>query len=406
MQERNARVALANALKTAREHVRGLITDAQIVKQANLILREDAAREHAAAAKSAHAKGVRSLPFDGPEKIASRGAFNSWMNTNPKLPPSEKQLLAVVLVIRRFAASRNDARLSPRDIRHWTELYRAAKTTPSKRSHGASVPSPQALPTSEPSTADDSLAAAVHLEATARALPRLSALHYVNIARLGLLLLEAGHPVDLPDHLPADMNPMAWLQVEHQILQELRRVELPLKRYTSDFDLRSLERGDVLVFDTELYTRGRPPAQQALPLTGDLNHDPFLHFLRGDTRVIMPIDPQWITTGTARSEFCSRSTELMGMCLVKRQLRPGDGPLIGKNTQVLQYVASPLILGLCDPRHVDPELTSQSRWEMPSSAEIARQLVEADAADSMPPPAAALDSCRANAWPPPDDAPF
>ncbi|MFD3427327.1 hypothetical protein [Nocardia fluminea] len=63
----------------------------------------------------------------------------------------------------------------------------------------------------------------------------------------------------------------------------------------------------------------------------------------------MPIDPQWITTGTARSEFRSRSTELMGMCLVKRQLRPGDGPLIGKNTQVLQYVASPLILGLCDP---------------------------------------------------------
>ncbi|MFD3427326.1 hypothetical protein [Nocardia fluminea] len=42
---------------------------------------------------------------------------------------------------------------------------------------------------------------------------------------------------------------------------------------------------------------------------------------------------------------------------------------------------------------------------MPSSAEIARMLAEVDD-DSMPPPAAALDPCRANVWPPPDDAPF
>lgn len=71
----------------------------------------------------------------------------------------------------------------------------------------------------------------------------------------------------------------------------------------------------------------------------------------------------------------------------------------------MQYVASPLILGLRDPRHVDPELTSQVRWEMANSAEIARQLVEADD-DSVPPPAATLDPCPANAWPPPDGAPF
>ncbi|MGV9540154.1 hypothetical protein [Nocardia beijingensis] len=49
----------------------------------------------------------------------------------------------------------------------------------------------------------------------------------------------------------------------------------------------------------------------------------------------MPIDPQWITTGTARSECPSGIPALMGMYLVKRQLRPGNGPFIGKNTQVL-----------------------------------------------------------------------
>ncbi|MFD3427328.1 hypothetical protein [Nocardia fluminea] len=112
------------------------------------------------------------------------------------------------------------------------------------------------------------LAAAVSLEATARALPRLSALHYANIARLGLLLREAGHSVDLPDHLPADMNPMAWLQVEHQILQGAAASRAAAQTLYARLRPASLERGDVLVFDTELYTRGRPPAQQVLPLTG------------------------------------------------------------------------------------------------------------------------------------------
>lgn len=63
MQHRNARVALAAVLKTAREEVCGLFTDAEIVERANVILVEDARHDHAVTEKTAKARGVRSLPF-------------------------------------------------------------------------------------------------------------------------------------------------------------------------------------------------------------------------------------------------------------------------------------------------------------------------------------------------------
>ncbi|MFC9660070.1 hypothetical protein ACFVJ5_07520 [Nocardia sp. NPDC127606] len=132
MEDSNGRAELAAALKTLRAGVRGLVTDEVIVERASAILDEAARRRHASAERVARDRGGQPLRFSVPEKVASRKAFNGWMNSHPKLPPTEEQLLAVVLAIHRVRTSRSDAQLSSGDVLYWRQLYRAAASTPSR----------------------------------------------------------------------------------------------------------------------------------------------------------------------------------------------------------------------------------------------------------------------------------
>lgn len=69
----------------------------------------------------------------------------------------------------------------------------------------------------------------------------------------------------------------------------------------------------------------------------------------------MPLEPRWVTTGTAYLEFGSGCVELAGVCVVKGRVHPEDAKLIPPTNKVL-YRASPLVLGIADPFDRDTDL--------------------------------------------------
>lgn len=215
-----------------------------------------------------------------------------------------------------------------------------------------------------------------------RSLPRWSAIHYVSVPRVAQRLALAGCREVLPDWPSANAEPSRRWQTELAIIEALARVSLPMKRLTRDFDLRTLQRGDLLVFDRELFTHNGPTSARPVPLTGNLDRDPLIHFRRGCVRVIMTVDPACVTTGTAVAEFRGRRTQMLGLCQIKRQLKPGEAPRIGTDTTIMRLLATPLVLGVPDSAHIDPEITSPVFFELPSTAEMKAMAESSDGSPS------------------------
>ncbi|GFG86916.1 hypothetical protein [Mycolicibacter algericus] len=187
-------------------------------------------------------------------------------------------------------------------------------------------------------------------------LPRLVEVHYANLERIAELMLSRTATGDLPV-LPASSTYGAIGAVEKRqaLLRGFSALNLPCKRFTRDFSLRSLDTGDLFVFDTWFRTRNGPAPQNPVPLTGDLNKDPHVYIQRQRVRIIMPLNPRWVTTGTAYGEFGSGGVQLAGVCIIKGRVHPEDAKLVPPTNKVL-YRASPLVLGIADPFDRDTDL--------------------------------------------------
>jgi hypothetical protein len=80
----------------------------------------------------------------------------------------------------------------------------------------------------------------------------------------------------------------------------LDNVQLESCRLAKDFDLRTLRPGDLLVFDRQVRTLRAPTIKATSDiLTGNLDTDPLIYLARGGVRVVMPLDPDLLTTGSA-----------------------------------------------------------------------------------------------------------
>ena len=176
-------------------------------------------------------------------------------------------------------------------------------------------------------------------------LPRLQAISYANPIRLGHLALLRGVRIDLPFGAPSrsGLNTFMWIQ---SVLDGLSKLNIETRRLTVDFNLRTLIPGDLLVFDRQVRTlHGVPMDAAETPLTGDLDIDPLIYFSRGGIRVVMPIDPKWITTQTAFLDFTQDVVHLAGLCQIKRRLPPSNPPTTKRKPRG-QFLASPLLLGI------------------------------------------------------------
>ncbi|MEV0855111.1 hypothetical protein [Nocardia fluminea] len=179
-------------------------------------------------------------------------------------------------------------------------------------------------------------------------LPKLAALHYAKLDRLTLLLAEHGIDVSAIPKQLVGLPMLEQAYAETAFLQALRRSDLSPRRLTSEFQMRSLRESELVVFDRKVHTRNGPAARElAPPLTGDLNVDPFVWFQKDRVGVIMPIDPQFISTSTAIADFRAGTVRMAGLFLVKGRGSPRTAPYLRKAPQVL-YRATPLILGITD----------------------------------------------------------
>jgi hypothetical protein len=173
---------------------------------------------------------------------------------------------------------------------------------------------------------------------------KLHNLHYINVPRLNMLAATAGGSLDL----------CAYGEIE--VLHELRlrlgplmggfkgllqRVELKAisleSAVTSTIDLR----GAVVSFDREFRTKNvhmpRTHAEYATAVTGDLSRDPHIYAKVGKCRVVLKIDPRWITTSTAFCEFrpSSGKNKFAGLGVVQSVSNSRD-----------EMIISPLVIGL------------------------------------------------------------
>lgn len=176
--------------------------------------------------------------------------------------------------------------------------------------------------------------------------PRIDILHYANVPRLNTLLANHGIPSgmsNIPTH--GQRNIITLAAAVESVVTRMRDVELPVRRFTQDLNLRSLRNGQLLVFDRRVFTLNCPDPGATPTLTGDLNVDPLVYIKKQGVRIVMPYDPAFITTSTAYSEFNAGNTQMVGLCAIKRRGKPTDAPHRNKNPKV-QYVATPLLLGL------------------------------------------------------------
>lgn len=157
----------------------------------------------------------------------------------------------------------------------------------------------------------------VHEEQVQRALSRgapwdinVSQLYYVNVPRLSIL--AAMHGFDLDISFLRNIECLHSLGIEligllvqfEDLLHKLDLVALPL------VDLSLSEPNEVGViasFDDQFRTRNVPGLDtfqnEGFQLTGNLDHDPYIYKNHLGVKLILAIDPRWITTATSFVNF-------------------------------------------------------------------------------------------------------
>lgn len=193
-------------------------------------------------------------------------------------------------------------------------------------------------------------------------LPRLSAINYANPVRLSHLALLRGVRTQFPGGAPSrdhGLNTYAWIEA---VLDNLAKLDIEARRLTVDFDLRTLRPGDLLVFDRQVRTLHGPSIGAVdKPLAGNLEVDPLIYFSRGGIRLLMPLDPQWITTQTAFTDFSLGAIRMAGLCQIKQRV-PVSHPPTTKRKLRGQYLASPLLLGIGEFPH-DADLDKRTVFQ-------------------------------------------
>jgi hypothetical protein len=178
-----------------------------------------------------------------------------------------------------------------------------------------------------------------------------AALHYMNLPRLAALAALYGTPLqitsqdklshDHPDFL-ALVRDMGHVET---VLGAIEPLAIPLDEIKT---FATVVQGSFVAFNRGVRTKGIPwdvRAARAMNLTGRSLEDPHVYFNHGNFRVLLPIDPRFITTATAFSAFTSGSTMMAGLFQVKE--RGGRAKRRGI------ILGSPLVLGLQKPEGLE-----------------------------------------------------
>lgn len=209
-----------------------------------------------------------------------------------------------------------------------------------RRLHHDAAREPRTTPGRQSTTAAETEAPAAPSH-----IPRLDAVHYVDIDRLYDLALSHGSSVEAPELDWSMRRGPGHVRFRRTLIEELDTVPMRAKRFVLGLDLRQLQQSDLLIFDTQVRTRnGVAPNEQVL-LTGNLNRDPHVYIQRRGVRILLPIKPEMITTDTAYGYLSEGTTRLAGVCQIKHRVTDASELRRMPATDKVQYLGTPLVFG-------------------------------------------------------------
>jgi pyrimidine deaminase RibD-like protein len=171
--------------------------------------------------------------------------------------------------------------------------------------------------------------------------PNISQLTYINVPRISQIAGLEGIQLTL-DHLPefTFLNDLGFelntvMVATSRLISKLQLDAAPLDQVKESDDKLV---GATLSFSELFRTKNGPrlwkarDKREVLTFSGDLVREPHIYRKLGALKIVMMIDPRWITSSTAFVQFSSGQQHFAGLCIVNRV----EKGLI---------FASPLILG-------------------------------------------------------------
>lgn len=165
---------------------------------------------------------------------------------------------------------------------------------------------------------------------------------YINLPRLLMLAEHQGIAIDdafvclVKDIRGLEGNYLSFLRSIKPVIESLHPNTTPLEHLSLD----ESSVGRLASFNGRFYTKNLSKALAGNwpGFCGDLNKDPHIYFKHRDFKVVLPIDPKWLTTATASVHLSSGQGVFTGICIVNSSLAE-DGVVYG----------SPLLIG--HPKH-------------------------------------------------------
>lgn len=153
----------------------------------------------------------------------------------------------------------------------------------------------------------------------------LSTVDYVNVPRMLLDpaaagLIEERHRAYLAELITLRGQGFSIGTVAHLlglVVAKWKARALPL---SLALDLGEQAVGARVSFEEKFWTKNMTGSEKQRPdfeLSGEIDEDPHIYVKKGDRRVIIVLDPRWVTTSTAFATFTSGSAVLAGVGLLR-----------------------------------------------------------------------------------------
>lgn len=164
--------------------------------------------------------------------------------------------------------------------------------------------------------------------------------YYINVPRLSMLAVELNYPLNGFDKI-GQIGRLSELGIElGAVLLAFKDIVKTIKPKTlspSNLQFDEIRHGSLIEFSDRFNSKN---SRQLREDTYNSDNPPHLWKKIGDYKLIMNLNPRWVTTYTACTSL-SRNAEFAGICLVKQ---------IDLEQKIIY--ATPLFIGI--PRNLDP----------------------------------------------------
>lgn len=167
----------------------------------------------------------------------------------------------------------------------------------------------------------------------------VSQLYYINLPRISIIAAYSG--------IKMNFDFMDNFQCLHKIGYRLNTIMLEMKDLLQKMTVHSIplpadfskvEIGQTIEFTENFRTKNMPSpdfvCSGKYALKGSLQEDPYVYFSRNGKRLVLTLDPTWMTTSTSFADFSSGRVTVSGLATIKQ---------VDSNNNI---IATPYFLGI------------------------------------------------------------